>query len=87
MSDFRIHSLLPEAAWIGQYTTLTEEEIIYLVTTNVESILRLKPSKDLVIFEGSPLKYGATVVLAFSANDETGKLELATCFPQEITTG
>ncbi|PNY25533.1 Uncharacterized protein TCAP_04526 [Tolypocladium capitatum] len=50
---------------------------------NVESILGLKRSKDLVVFGGNPLRYGATAVLSFHADAETGKLEVATGFPRE----
>ena len=82
-SDFRIHNLLPEASWTGKYAGLSEDEVVDLVTTNVEKILNLQPSKDLVIFEGSPLNYGATVVLSLVSNDETDELGLATCFPRE----
>ena len=57
--------------------------MVSLVTTKVEEILELKPSKDIVIFEGSPLKFGASVVLAFHGDDETGELEVATCFPKD----
>ena len=82
-SDFRIHNLLPEASWAGRYANLTPDEVVALVTTNVEKILQLKPSKDLVVFEGSPLEFGGTVVLSLVSNDETDELELATCFPRE----
>ena len=82
-TDYRIHDLLPEAAWQGKYAGITEEEIVGLVTTRVEEILHLKPSRDLVIYEGNPLEFGATVVLAFQADDETDRLELAACFPEE----
>ncbi|POR34075.1 Uncharacterized protein TPAR_05713 [Tolypocladium paradoxum] len=76
-------SLGPEAGWAAKYAGLNERETVRLVTTNVESILGLKKSKDLVVFEGSPLQYGATAVLSFHAGAETGKLEVATCFPRE----
>jgi hypothetical protein len=82
-SDFRIHNLLPEASWAGRYANLTEDEVVNLVTINMERILDLQTSKDLVIFEGNPLNYGGTVVLSFASNDETGELEMATCFPRE----
>lgn len=82
--DFKIHDLGPEAAWTAMYAGLNEKETVRLVTTNVESILGLKTkNKDLVVFEGSPLQYGASVVLSFHADDASGKLEVATCFPRE----
>lgn len=82
-ADYRIHDLGPEAGWTGMYAGMTQREALGLVTSNVESILGLKKSKDLVVFEGSPLEFGATVVLALHADEETGRLEVATCFPQE----
>lgn len=82
--DFRIHDLAPEAAWTAMYAGLDEKETVRLVTTKVESILGLKTkSRDLVVYEGSPLQYGASVVLSFHADDATGQLEVATCFPRE----
>lgn len=82
--DFRIHDLGPEAAWTAMYAGLDEKETVRLVTTKVESILGLKTkNRDLVVFEGSPLQFGASVVLSFHADDATGELEVATCFPRE----
>ncbi|EHK24608.1 carbohydrate esterase family 9 protein [Trichoderma virens Gv29-8] len=82
-ADYRIHDLGPEAGWAAKYAHLSQEETVRLVTSNVESILGLEKSRDLVVFEGNPLNYGASVVLSFHANGETGKLEVATCFPRE----
>ncbi|KAK5990197.1 hypothetical protein PT974_08463 [Cladobotryum mycophilum] len=81
--DYRLHGLGPEAGWAAKYAGLGEEESVRLVSTNVESILGLKKSRDLVVFEGSPMRYGASVVVAFHADDKTGKLEVSTCFPRE----
>ncbi|KND94996.1 hypothetical protein TOPH_00533 [Tolypocladium ophioglossoides CBS 100239] len=81
--DYRLNSLGPEAGWAAKYAGLNEGEAVRLATTNVESILDLNKSKDLVVFEGNPLQYGATAVLSFHADAETGKLEVATCFPRE----
>jgi hypothetical protein len=52
------------------------------VSTNVEEVLSLPPNKDMVIWEGDPLQFG-TPVLAFQDPDGSGKLELATCWPDE----
>jgi hypothetical protein len=83
-SDYKIHDLLPEAGWTAKYAGLDEAEAVKLVTSNVEDILHLKKkSKDIVLFEGDPLRYGATVALTFAANDKTGQLDLASCFPRE----
>lgn len=81
--DYRVHDLAPEAGWAAKYAHLSQEDTVRLVTSNVESILGLEKSRDLVVFEGNPLSYGASVVLSFHANGETGKLEVATCFPRE----
>lgn len=81
--DYRIHDLGPEAGWAAKYAHINQEDSVRLVTSNVESILGLDKSKDLVVFEGNPLNYGASVVLSFHADGETGKLEVATCFPKE----
>ncbi|EHK48366.1 carbohydrate esterase family 9 protein [Trichoderma atroviride IMI 206040] len=82
-ADYRIHDLGPEAGWAAKYAHISQEDSVRLVTSNVESILGLDKSRDLVVFEGNPLSYGASVVLSFHANGETGKLEVATCFPRE----
>ncbi|RFU72609.1 carbohydrate esterase family 9, partial [Trichoderma arundinaceum] len=81
--DYRVHDLGPEAGWAAKYAHLSQEDTVRLVTSNVESILGLEKSKDLVVFEGNPLNFGASVVFSFHANDKTGKLEVATCFPRE----
>ena len=83
-SDYNIHDLLPEAGWTAKYAGLSEAEAVKLVTSNVEEILHLKKkNKDIVLFEGDPLRYGATVALTFAAEEKTGRLELAGCFPRE----
>ncbi|KAL7821477.1 family 9 carbohydrate esterase [Trichoderma aethiopicum] len=81
--DYRIHDLGPEAGWAAKYAQLSEEETVRLVTSNVESILGLEKSKDLVVFEGNPLNFGASVVVSFHADPDTGRLEVSTCFPRE----
>lgn len=82
-ADFCIHDLGPEAGWAAKYAGLSDEEAVRLVTTNIEDILGLKPSKDLVVFEGNPLRYGATAVLEFHGDEDGGKMEVGTCFPRE----
>ncbi|KAJ6785803.1 hypothetical protein PWT90_06936 [Aphanocladium album] len=83
-SDFKIHDLLPEAGWTAKYAGLTDAEAVQLVTSNIEDILELKQrNNDVVVYEGDPLHYGATVAITLSANGETGKLEVAGCFPRE----
>lgn len=80
--DFRIHDLAPDSAWLAKYAGITDEEAVSLITTKVEKILKLQPSKDLVVFEGNPLQFGATVVTSFHA-DKAGKLEVSSCYPGE----
>lgn len=79
----RIHALGPEAGWTAKFADLDEAAALRLVSANIESILRLPPSRDLVLFEGSPLQFGATAVLSFHTDKDTGLLQVATCFPQE----
>lgn len=82
--DYKIHNLLPEAGWTAKYAGIGDDETVKLVSTNIEEILLLKKkSKDVVLFEGDPLRYGATVALTFDADEETGRLELAGCYPRE----
>ncbi|OAA52148.1 carbohydrate esterase family 9 protein [Cordyceps fumosorosea ARSEF 2679] len=83
-SDYKIHDLLPEAGWTAKYAGLSDAEAVELVTSNIEDILDLKQrSKDVVVYEGDPLHYGATVAIVLAANDETGGLEVSGCFPRE----
>jgi len=85
-SDFRIHNLLPEANWAGRYANLTEDEVFGLVTTNMEKILNLPTSTDLVVFEGNPLNYGATVVLTTTSKELTYEIDVVICLPREDDT-
>ncbi len=83
-ADYKLHGLLPDAGWTAKYAGLSEDETVKLVSSNLEDILQLKKkSKDVVLFEGDPLQYGATVALSFAADEETGRLELAGCYPRE----
>jgi hypothetical protein len=77
-----IHSLAREAAWAAKYAQLSDHEAVRLVTTKVETILGLQPSKDFVVWEGSPLQYGGTVALAFHERAD-GRFELSACWPDE----
>lgn len=63
-----IHNLPVEASWAARYAGLSEQEAVDLVSTNVEKILSLKKSKDVVIWEGSPLEFGAAPAIVFDAN-------------------
>lgn len=48
----------------------------------MEDILQLTSSKDIVVWENSPLQWGASVVLSFEETDE-GKMEVGTCWPDD----
>ncbi len=80
--DSRIHDLALEASWAAKYAGLSDQEAIRLVSANVEDILGLERSRDVVVWEGSPLQYGGRPVLAFQAV-EGDTLELAACMPDE----
>ena len=71
-----------EASWAAKYAGLTEREAIQLVSKNVEEALGLKPSKDIVIWEGNPLQFG-TPVLAFQEGRQGEKLEVNSCWPKD----
>lgn len=81
-ADYRIHDLALEAAWAAKYANLGDKEAIRLVTGNVEDILGLSKSSDIVVWEGSPLEFGGTVALSFEV-DQNGDLEVAACWPHE----
>lgn len=79
--DSRIQSLALEASWTAKYAGLSDHEALRLVSSNVEEILGLERSGDVVVWEGNPLQFG-TPVLAFQAQ-EGGRLELGSCWPNE----
>ncbi|KAK2012966.1 hypothetical protein LZ32DRAFT_531263 [Colletotrichum eremochloae] len=81
-ADFRIHDLALEAAWAAKYASLGNKEAVRLVSSNVEDILGLPRSSDLVVWEDSPLEFGGTVALSFETG-KNGGLEVAACWPQE----
>lgn len=62
----RIHDLALEASWAAKYAGLGERDAIRLVSRNVEDVLGLERSRDVVVWEGSPLQFG-TPVLSFQA--------------------
>ncbi|ORY70057.1 uncharacterized protein BCR38DRAFT_481208 [Pseudomassariella vexata] len=81
-ADCRIHSLALEAAWAAKYAGLSEHEAVRLVSRNVENILGLERSKDIVVWENNPLQHGASVVLSLETNED-GDFEVATCWPDD----
>jgi hypothetical protein len=84
VADTRIHDLALEASWAAKYAGLSEHQAVQLVSKNVEDILGLKPSKDVVVWENNPLQWGASVVLSFEETED-GRLEVATCWPDDST--
>ncbi|EFQ27101.1 uncharacterized protein GLRG_02272 [Colletotrichum graminicola M1.001] len=81
-ADYRIHDLALEAAWAAKYAGLGNKEAVRLVSSNVEDILGLPRSSDIVVWEDSPLEFGGTVALSFETG-KNGELEVAACWPQE----
>lgn len=79
--DSRIQSLALEASWAAKYAGLSEREALGLVSTNVEEILGLEKSGDMVVWEGNPLQFG-TPVLAFQS--QGGQLHVGSCWPNEV---
>lgn len=71
-----------EAAWAAKYAGLSEYEALALVSTNIERILGLEKNEDVVVWEGSPLAFG-TPVLSFQHESRSGRLEVASCWPNE----
>jgi hypothetical protein len=54
-----------------------------LVSRNLEEILGLdvrEESRDFVVFEGDPLQFGASVVLAVDGGDRGGRV--MSCWPE-----
>jgi imidazolonepropionase-like amidohydrolase len=79
--DSHIHSLPLEASWAAKYAGLSSKEAVNLVSRNIEQILGLdvkEESRDFVVFEGDPLQFGASVVVAFDGQD--GSVSL--CWPE-----
>ncbi|ROW14401.1 hypothetical protein VPNG_03959 [Cytospora leucostoma] len=79
--DPRLQSLALEASWAAKYAGLSEHEALRLVSTNVEEILGLERSRDVVVWEGNPLQFG-TPVLAFQ--EQEGRLRVGSCWPNEV---
>ena len=76
--DSHIHNLPLEAGWAAKYAGLSQKQALDLVSTNIEDILRLEKSKDFVVYEGNPLDFGASVVLAVDGDDAT----VSMCWPE-----
>ncbi|KAN0106170.1 carbohydrate esterase family 9 protein-like protein [Hyaloscypha variabilis] len=79
--DPHLHNLPLEASWAAKYAGLSSKDAINLVSRNIEQILGLdvkEETRDFVVFEGDPLQFGASVVLAFDG--QQGDVSL--CWPE-----
>ena len=79
--DSHLHNLHLEASWAAKYAGLSSKEAVNLVSRNIEQILGLdvnEESRDFVVFEGNPLQFGASVVIAFDGQDGCVSL----CWPE-----
>lgn len=79
--DSSIHNLPIEAAWAAKYAGLSSKDAVNLVSRNIEEILSLdvkEENRDIVIYEGNPLEFGASVVLSIDGQDGS----VATCWPE-----
>ena len=72
-----IHNLLLEASWAAKFAGLSHQQAVDLVSKDAEEILGLPKSEDIVIYEGNPLEYGASVVLTV----DTEKGRVTECWP------
>jgi hypothetical protein len=74
-----IHALGLEASWAAKYAGLSQRAAVDLVSANIETILGLKQqkNKDIVIWEGNPLEFGASVVIAIDGDDGA----ISSCWP------
>lgn len=80
LSTWGIHDHLVEARWAGKYAGLSDEASIDLVSRNTEKILGLEvdeSKRDIVIFEGNPLEFGASVVLTIDGDAK----KIVECWP------
>jgi imidazolonepropionase-like amidohydrolase len=72
-----IHNLPIEASWAAKYAGLNEKEAIDLVSTKVEKIFNLPPIKDIVIWEGNPMEFGATPAIVLDGDSK----QVVGCWP------
>ena len=64
VGDAALHDLPIEASWVAKHAGLSGAGAVALVSRNIEMILGLRTAKDFVVWEGDPLQFGASVVLA-----------------------
>jgi imidazolonepropionase-like amidohydrolase len=74
-----IHTLALEASWAAKYAELSHHAAIKLISSNIEEILGVKRQKnrDIVIWEGNPFNFGASVAIAIDGDDG----EISSCWP------
>ncbi|KAL3418578.1 hypothetical protein PVAG01_10294 [Phlyctema vagabunda] len=80
-SDSHIQNLAIEASWASKYAGLSNEAAVNLVSRNIEDILGLgvdEATRDFVVYEGDPLQFGASVVLAVDGQDR----QVVSCWPE-----
>jgi len=80
-SDPHLHGLALEASWAAKYAGLSERAAVDLVSRNIEQILGLgidEERRDFVVYEGDPLEFGASVVVAVDGEDG----EVRDCWPE-----
>lgn len=81
MSDSAIHERSIEASWAAKYAGLSDHEAVDLVSRNIETILDLgvvEAERDFVVWEGDPLQFGASVVLAVDGVEKS----VTACWPE-----
>jgi len=66
-----------EAGWVAGCGNRTFA--VDLVSRNIERILRLEPTTDVIVYEGDPFEFGARVALII----EAGKIR--SCYPDPDT--
>ncbi|KAH6879907.1 hypothetical protein B0T10DRAFT_520013 [Thelonectria olida] len=73
-ADYRLHALPLEAAWAAKFAGLDDTAAVDLVSRNVEEILSLPRSRDIVIWDGNPLDMGGSVALVFEEEQYAGQV-------------
>jgi hypothetical protein len=79
--DSHIFNLPVEAGWAAKYAGLSGRAAVDLVSRNIEKILGLQveeANRDFVVYDGDPLKLGASVAVAMDGDDKL----LTSCWPE-----
>lgn len=80
--DAALHSLPLEASWAGKLAGLGKAESLALVSKNIENILGLSRSKEIVLWEGEPGEFGAAVVLVLDRKGRGDGFGDNLCWPE-----